>query len=151
MSDAVNVSRGYAPTFLFVEGIPLETLTSIVVPIVVAIFASTGFWGWLSNRHASNKDIKKAVDDLGRKVEQIDYKVDKNEAVTCRARILRFNKELINKDKHTREEFVGALNDCDKYEAFCTNHPDFQNSQAVLSIENVKRCYKKCCEDGDFL
>ncbi len=129
----------------------MEILTSVILPLAVAIFASTGFWSWLSQRKASNKQLMAKLDDLSDKVDKINYKVDQNEAVTCRARLLRFNKELINKERHTMEEFDQCLEDCDKYEKFCTNHPGFKNNKAALSIENIERCYKSCQEKGDFL
>lgn len=129
----------------------MEILTSFILPIMVAIFASTGFWSWLSQRKASNKDLMDAITSISDKVNEIDYKVDQNEAVSCRARLLAFNKELINKEKHTQEEFDQCLEDCDKYEKFCAAHPNFKNNKAALSIENIKRCYKVCEEKGDFL
>ena len=126
-------------------------LTSFVLPIVLAVFASTGFWSWLAQRKASNKTIMTKLDQLSVKVDELDYKVEQNEAVNCRARLLRFNKELIKKERHTAEEFDQCLEDCDKYEKFCDKHPDFKNNKAVLSIANIKKCYGKCQEDGDFL
>ena len=123
----------------------------LLTTIIVAIFGSTGFWSWLSQRHASNKEILKQVDNLSKKVDSLSYKVDCNEAVECRARVLRFNKELIENERHTTEEFDQALEDCDKYEKFCNKHPDFRNNKANLSIENIKRCYLKCEEQHDFL
>lgn len=129
----------------------MEIFTSVILPLAAAIFASTGFWSWLSNRKASNKQLMEKLDDLSDKVDKINYKVDQNEAVNCRARLLRFNKELINKEKHTMEEFDQCLEDCDKYEKFCEAHPGFKNNKAALSIANVERCYQKCQETGDFL
>jgi hypothetical protein len=129
----------------------MDILTNFILPIMVAVFASTGFWSWLSQRKASNKDLMDAIKDMSEKVDKIDYKVDQNEAISCRARLLRFNKELIKKEKHTQEEFDQCLEDCDKYERFCEAHPGFKNNKAVLSIENIERCYKLCQQDGDFL
>ena len=123
----------------------------LLTTIIVAIFGSTGFWSWLSQRNASNKVILKRVDDLSKTVDDLSYKVDSNEAVECRARVLRFNKELIENERHTFEEFSTILEDCDKYEEFCDKHKDFRNSKANLSIENIKRCYSKCEEQHDFL
>lgn len=123
----------------------------LLTTVIVAIFGSTGFWSWLSQRHASNKEILKRVDDLSGKVDALSYKVACNEAVECRARVLRFNKELIENERHTTEEFDQALEDCDKYEKFCNKHPNFRNNKANLSIENIKRCYLKCEEQHDFL
>ena len=124
-------------------------LTNFILPIMVTIFASTGFWSWLSQRKASNKDLMDAITSMSEKVDDIDYKVDQNEAVSCRARLLSFNKELIKRERHTQEEFDQCLED--KYEKFCKAHPDFKNNKAALSIENIKRCYKACEEAGDFL
>lgn len=129
----------------------MEILTSLVLPIVVAVFASTGFWSWLSQRKSSNKDLMEAIKSLSDKVDGLNYKVDQNEAISSRARLLRFNKELIKKEKHTQEEFDQCLEDCDKYERFCEAHPGFKNNKAVLSIANIERCYKACQEEGDFL
>lgn len=126
-------------------------LTQFVLPIIVAVFASTGFWSWLAQRKASNKTIMSKLDQLSAKVDELDYKVEKNEAISCRARLLRFNKELIRKERHTSEEFDQCLEDCDKYEKFCEKHPGFKNNKAVLSIANIKRCYERCQEAGDFL
>lgn len=129
----------------------MEILTSLVLPIVVAVFASTGFWSWLSQRKSSNKDLMEAIKALSDKVDGLDYKVDQNEAISSRARLLRFNKELIKKEQHTQEEFDQCLEDCDKYERFCEAHPGFKNNKAALSIANIERCYKVCQEEGDFL
>lgn len=135
-------------------------IQTIVVALIGGGFVS--FVEFLIRRHDAKKDknseVLKAIEDVGSKIESvedkmkdIDYKVDRNEAIMCRARILRFNKELIKKEKHTHEEFGQCLEDCDKYEMFCDTHPNFLNNKAKLSIENIKRCYEKCERDGDFL
>lgn len=129
----------------------MDFLVRFFLPLAVAIFASTGFWSWLSQRKASNKDLMKKLDSLSEKVDKIEYKVDQSEAIMCRARLLRFNKELVKKEKHTEEEFDQCLEDCDKYEKFCEAHPGFKNNKAALSIANIERCYSKCQETGDFL
>lgn len=129
----------------------MDIITTIILPLAVAIFASTGFWSWLSQRKATNKDLMKKLDSLSDKVDKINYKVDQNEAISCRARLLRFNKELIKKEQHTMEEFDQCLEDCDKYEKFCADHPNFRNNKATLSIANIERCYQHCQEVGDFL
>lgn len=129
----------------------MDYITTLIVPLAVAVFASTGFWNWLSNRKTSNKDIMKKLENVEKEINALGYTVDQNEAVNCRARLLRFNKELINHERHTQEEFDQCLEDCDKYERFCTDHPDFKNNKAVLSIANIKKQYQKCCEEGDFI
>lgn len=129
-----------------------------VQTILVAILASNAlftFITFLINRHDASKsntnEILKKLDILSSKIDHVDYKVEQSEAISCRARLLSFNKELISKIRHTHEEYGQVLEDCDKYERFCKDHPDFKNNKASLSIENIKRCFAKCEEDGDFL
>lgn len=126
--------------------------------IVIAVFGSTGFWSWLSQRKVSNKaimeklsNVEGSISNLETSVDKLEYSVDRNAAVSCRSRILRFNKELIKKERHTHEEFTTILEDVDVYERFTREHPDFRNNFAVLSIENIKRCYQLCEEQHDFL
>jgi len=126
--------------------------------LLVAVLSGgsvVGLVEFFIQRHDAKKgrgaEILEALTKIDSKVDELEYKVDRNEAIICRARILRFNKELVFKEKHTHEEFSQVLEDCDKYEKFCSDHPNFRNNRAVLSIENIKRCYEKCESDGDFL
>lgn len=130
----------------------------IIASVIVAIFTSTGFWSWLSQRKATNKQILTEVKALGQRVEKVEKQVEllsdegaKNAAETCRVRILRFNGELLRDVKHTEEEFIQALGDIDQYETYCREHPDYKNSRSVMAIENIKRCYDRCLQDHDFL
>ncbi len=129
----------------------LEILTGVVVPITVAVFASTGFWTWFSQRKATNKQIMEKICDVDSRVDNLERKIEQDSAVTSRVRILRFNSELMRDMRHTREEFSQALKDIDHYEVYCKKHPEFPNNEAVLAIENIKRCYAKCQQEKDFL
>lgn len=130
----------------------------IIASVIIAIFTSTGFWSWLSQRKASNKDILNEVKALGQRVEKVESKVEqisddvaKTTAETCRVRLLRFNGELLRDVKHTEEEFVQTLGDIDQYEEYCRTHPDYKNSRSVMAIGNIKRCYDNCQQNHDFL
>ena len=72
-------------------------------------------------------------------------------AKQARVRLLRFNGELIRKKRHTSEEFKNVIKDVDEYEEYCDANPDFKNNEAKLSIENIKKQYQRCQEQGDFL
>lgn len=76
---------------------------------------------------------------------------DKREADNCRARILRFNNELIREIPHTKEEFVEILKDIDEYERYCREHKDYANGRAVHAIANIGRVYDERLEKHDFL
>lgn len=76
---------------------------------------------------------------------------EKREADNCRARILRFNNELIREIPHTKEEFVEVLKDIDDYERYCREHKDYANGRAVHAIANIGRVYDERLEKHDFL
>lgn len=129
-----------------------------IVAIVAAIFGSTGFWQWFSNRHATNKDILKAVQGIEGKVATLEDRVealqddqDRIQAEEARLRVIQFNGELLRNVKKTSEEYDQCLADIDKYEDFCDDHPRYPNSKALLAIENVKRCYEQCLKEHNFL
>lgn len=130
----------------------------LISAVVIAIFGSTGFWNWLMQRKASNKEIltevralNNRVENVEKKVEQISDDTEKTKAETCRVRLLRFNGELLRDIKHTEEEFVQTLGDIDQYEDYCRTHPDYKNSRSVMAIGNIKRCYDHCQQNHDFL
>ena len=68
-----------------------------------------------------------------------------------RARILRFNNELLRDIPHTKEEFIDALTDIDFYESYCCDHKDYKNNRAVHAIANISRTYDERLRKHDFL
>lgn len=72
-------------------------------------------------------------------------------AETKRARILQFNKEVREKERHSEEEFVEILKVIDEYEDYCRNHPEYPNNRAVTAIENIKHVYKNANQENDFV
>ena len=76
---------------------------------------------------------------------------DERAADMHRARILRFNQDLIRQIPHTREEFIEALTEIDRYQQFCREHPDYPNSRAVHAIANIGRVYDERLQKHDFL
>lgn len=116
----------------------------ILIPVIVALFTSQGFWTWLMNRNSQSKQILAEVKSL-----RADF--DREKAITARARILRFNDELLNHTMHSKESFDQALSDTDEYEKYCRAHPEFTNNRTTLSVEHIKRVYQKCEEERTFL
>lgn len=76
---------------------------------------------------------------------------DERNADEHRARILRFNNELIREIPHTKEEFIDVLADIDSYERYCRDHPEYKNNRAVHAIANIGRVYDERLEKHDFL
>jgi len=131
--------------------------TPIIIAVVAAVLGSNGLWALLQSRFA-RKDAKEdktdkvieAIKDLRKQVEGIGDKVDRNAAVLARTHILRFNDELINGVQHSQEYFRQQLQDIDTYESYCAKNPGFQNSYAVMAVDNIRNTYKRLMEKGDF-
>ena len=131
--------------------------TPIIIAVVAAVLGSNGLWALLQSRLA-RKDAKEdktdkiieAIKDLRTQVEGIGNRVDRNAAVLARTHILRFNDELINGIQHSQEYFRQQLQDIDTYESYCRKHPDFQNSYALMAIDNIRSTYRKLMEKGEF-
>ena len=120
-----------------------------IVSVIVAIFGSTGFWQWVSNQ--GNKEIKAEVKKIRVEFGELKEADELKEIRSARRRILRFNDEIINHVKHSREYFDDVLEDVNAYESYCRKNPDFRNGKAVLAIENIERVYRECMKEGKFL
>lgn len=127
----------------------LTVLTSVVVPIVVALISS-GTIAKFTTKRMNLNELNANITTLSDKIDKIDYKVDKNEADTYRTRILRFNGEIKRGVKHDEEEFNDCLLCIDKYEDFCQAHPEYPNNKCLIAIENVERVYRECLESNSF-
>lgn len=68
-----------------------------------------------------------------------------------RSKILGFNRELLQHQRHTREDFIEILGVIDAYEDYCKSHPDYQNSRCVHAVANIERVYDVLLATGDFL
>lgn len=122
-------------------------------------------WSWLFGaiRHALGvNDLADSIKDVRRYMDEIDSKIDAmqldlNErqelegALSARRRILRFNDELLQDMKHSKEMFNNVLDDITSYTNYCETHKGFKNQKVVLAIENVKRVYQNCMIEHDFL
>jgi hypothetical protein len=99
--------------------------------------------------------VRDRMDELEKKIDNMkisnDEKNQLKEALAARRRILRFNDELLQKVRHSKEMFDDILSDISDYDRYCRTHPDFVNQKAVFAEQNVGKAYKKCMEDNDFL
>lgn len=105
-----------------------------------------------------NRDVIARLDDISRVQRDTQRRLDdhikvddERDADMHRAKILRFNNELLRNIPHTREEFIEILAEIDGYEAFCRAHPDYQNNRAVHAVANINRVYDERLQKHDFL
>ena len=90
-----------------------------ITTIVVAIFASSGFWALIQFLINRNDGTKKELQSISAQVAALAEKVDSNSAVLARTHILRFDDELLNGVQHSKEYFRQQMDDIDTYEEFC--------------------------------
>ena len=120
----------------------ITILTNVLVPIAVALISS----GKLANK----LEKKFSVDDLLKKMDSLEKKIDLNKAEDKRAFVLRFNGEIKRGIHHDEEEFNECLGAIDYYEDYCRKHKDYSNSKAVMAIANVKKVYEKAYSENNF-
>lgn len=89
------------------------------------------------------RSTKENLDRLKNKIDLVDKKSDRNDAKSIRARILRFNNEIVAGVSHTKEDWIDCLGAIDEYENYCLSDSNFKNGYAVGSIENLKETFKK--------
>ena len=128
-----------------------------MVAIIVAIFGSTGFWGWLSQRKASNKAILTAIQTVEQRIVTVESKVEalssemnEERAVAARVRILHFCDECQAGSKHSKDSFDQCLSDITNYERYCASHPNFKNNQTEATCRYIQKLYDERLNKHDF-
>ena len=121
----------------------IALLSSVLVPIIVALISS--------GKMANVISKKMGFQEVNQKLNELDYKIDRNQADSFRSRILRFNSE-IRKDEnsHDQEEFNDILTTIDGYETFCRTHEDYRNNKCTIAVDNIRRIYKEKLGDNSF-
>ena len=99
---------------------------------------------------ALSEDMKERFDVLDRKIDTVNEKGDERFAVSSRVRILRFEDELQEKRKHSKDSWDQAMSDIDYYENYCQAHPKFKNNQTVATVEHIKHGYSERLEKRDW-
>lgn len=117
-------------------------------------------WSWLAEQfgRAVNKEMLDKLDVVSKKVEDLeaadkkqDAEREEQMALEARRRILRTADEMRAKIRHSEEFFDDALADASFYRNYCREHPDFENSKAVISSKIIEDAYQKCVLENDFL
>lgn len=100
---------------------------------------------------AINADVLQDLGVVKKSLSDHIHLDDERNADEHRARILRFNNELLRDIPHTKEEFIDILSDIDAYERYCDEHRDYKNSRAIHAIANIGRVYDERLAQHDFL
>lgn len=95
--------------------------------------------------------LKEKMEEMNDSMSELKRTSCEGLALTWRYRILRFDDEIRHDIRHTKEHFDQILDDITKYNRYCNDHEEFPNDKAVFAIENIKRVYQQCTEEGTFL
>ena len=151
----------------FISGVKSMDLTSIIdmaklgtagIAVILAGLIKIpklelNFWSFLARSigRALNRELIDRVDKLTKDLEHHITMEEEENARTARRRFLRFNDELIEGKKHTKEHFDEILDDIDIYVDYCLEHPKYENSKAEAAIKYIKKTYQECLEEHKFL
>lgn len=105
------------------------------------------FVQFLINRNDSknNKEnaILEEIKGLSGRVERIENSLDERDAVLARTHILRFQDELYNDVKHSKEYFEQTLDDIQTYNQFCEDNPKFANGRTKAAAKFIQEEYDR--------
>lgn len=96
-------------------------------------------------------NLREDVKNLENSTRALENKIDENDAIACRSRIIRFGDELYHRQDHTKEHFDQILADITKYQLYCDNHKEFKDTVAEMTIEQIKNTYRNIFLEGKFL
>lgn len=114
-----------------------------------------GLIQFLISRHDSKHDrfkaIQESIDKLSERIDKIDAKGDERNAVEFRVRILRFEDELLEGRKHSKDSWDQVMGDITGYEQYCAEHKDFKNNQTEMTIKHIEKSYQERLDKHDFI
>ena len=115
-----------------------------MLTFIVAVVGSNAIFGFLQfiiQFLVTRSDMKM---QFGKKLEDLNEKIDENQAVNARVHILRFADELrFGEMEHSLDYFKQTLIDAQCYERYVNTHPNFSNGITELSVEFIKDKYRE--------
>lgn len=117
--------------------------------IIIAVIGSSavfGFIQFLVQFLVTRSDMKA---NFGKKLDDLNSKVDRNQAILARTHILRFADDLRNGIHHSEEYYRQQMLDIDTYEMYCQKHPDFSNGLTIIASQYIKDEFRKHYTKGD--
>ena len=121
-------------------------MTEKVLMVIVSLLSATAVWDFVKFLINRKDDTKAQIVEVKKSINKLGDRIDENQAILARTHILRFDDELLNDIKHSKEYFSQTLQDIDVYEAFCMDHPNFKNSFATAAINHILKTYGELLE-----
>lgn len=115
--------------------------TTAIVIAIVGSGAVFGFLQFIIQFLVTRIDLKQS---FGKKLEELNEKIDENQAVSARVHILRFADELrFGEMCHSLDYYKQTVIDAQCYERYVNTHPNFSNGITELSVEFIKDKYRE--------
>jgi len=131
-----------------IGGIALVIILSLLQVSKIPVNPWSAILKWLGNH--LNADLKAEISSIGKKLDRHIEESEKKELSDTRRDILEFCNACMNKRRHTKEQFVFVIKECDEYEKYVEeNH--IRNGEITAAIEEIRRLYTRCLQQGDFL
>lgn len=134
---------------LFGSGGVMFVLLSLLEVSKIPINPWSGLAKLIGN--ALNADVLAEVKQTKKRLDDHIATDDERNANLLRTQILRFNDELVDDRKHTKEHFDEILSIIDEYETYCRTHEDYKNNKCAHAVANISRVYDERLEKRDFL
>lgn len=133
---------------LSIGGLALVVIFSLLQISKIPVNPWSAILKWIGNH--LNADLNTKIGDIEKKLDKHIEESEKKEISDTRRDILEFCNACMNKRKHTKEQFVFVIKECDEYEEYVeTNH--IRNGEITAAIEEIRRLYSRCLQQGDFL
>lgn len=134
----------------FMDKLSAGSLVSIVV-IILSLVEITPIklspLAWIGKR--INADAIKRLEELEKRLNKVDGKLDEHVAQSYRNKILEAQNKLLTGHVFTLEEFDEIIEACGKYETHCKEN-NVQNDKCKLAINYIHHCYKVCQDTRSF-
>ena len=131
------------------SGLALIFLSTGLIEITpIKLNPLTSILAWIGNR--MNGKLIAKVDNLEKKTDALDQKIDMNEIDRIRWEILSFAGSCRTGQRHTKDEFEHIISLHEKYNKILEEH-DMKNGLVTIEYEYIEDIYRHCLEKNSFV
>lgn len=123
----------------------------------IAFLGSTGIWTLLDHKQQrraekemQDNELMKEIKAVRQDIADLSARVDENEAIASRIRLLKFADELFMDANHSKDSFDQCLSDITNYRAYCAANPNFKNDQTEETCDYILEIYHERMKKKDF-
>lgn len=130
--------------------IAMSDFWSTFLTVVITVLSSGAVFGFIQFMIKRNDDKNDKQDEILKSLADLKNEFLAESARTSRIAILRFDEELLAGVHHSKEYFHIILDDIDRYEKYCSQHPEFKNNYTVEAVNSIKGTYRDLKAKGVF-